>query len=56
VLELVSPAGLEELFRSFATLTAEPSPEEPAGMAARYGRDLDFPATGPVLERHGLTF
>lgn len=56
VLELISPAGLEELFRSFATLTAEPSPEELAEMAARYGCDLDFPATGPVMERHGLTF
>ncbi|MFB9382181.1 cupin domain-containing protein [Pseudonocardia petroleophila] len=56
VLELISPAGFEELFRSFATLTAAPSPEELAEMAARYGCDLDFPATGPVLERHGLTF
>lgn len=56
VLELISPAGLEELFRSFAALTAEPSPEELAEMAARYGCDLDFPATGPVMERHGLTF
>ncbi len=56
VLELISPAGLEELFRSFATLTAEPSPEELAEMAARYGCDLDFEATGPVMERHGLTF
>ena len=56
VLEIVSPAGLEELFRSFAALTAEPSPEELAEMAARYGCDLDFEATGPVMERHGLTF
>lgn len=55
-LELISPAGLEELFRSFAALTAEPSPEELAEMATRYGCDLDFEATGPIMERHGLTF
>lgn len=55
-LELISPAGLEELFRSFAALAGEPEPALLAEMAAKYGCDLDFPATGPVLERHGLTF
>lgn len=56
VLELISPAGLEELFRSFGALTAEPPPEELAEMAARYGCDLDFEATGPIMERHRLSF
>ena len=55
-LELISPAGLEQLFRSLATLTAEPSPEQLAEMGARHGCDLDFPATFPVMERHGLFF
>jgi mannose-6-phosphate isomerase-like protein (cupin superfamily) len=55
-LELISPAGLEELFRSFATLTGEPAPEQLAEMAAKYGCEIDFPATGPVVERHGLSF
>lgn len=55
-LELISPAGLEQLFRSFAMLTAEPEPEQLAEMAARYGCDVDFPATFPLLERHGLSF
>src|SRR5262249_6722820 len=45
VLEIISPAGLEELFRSFAQLTAPPTPEGLAEMAARYGCDLDFPRT-----------
>ena len=54
-LELISPAGLEELFRSFATLTGEPAPEQLAEMAAKYGCEIDFPATGPVVERHGLS-
>jgi quercetin dioxygenase-like cupin family protein len=56
VLELISPAGLEELFRSFATLAEEPTPDALAAMAARYGCELDFDATGQVLARHGLTF
>ena len=55
-LELISPAGLEQLFRSFATLDGEPQPEQLAEMAAKYGCDLDFPATFPVVERHGLSF
>lgn len=55
-LELISPSGLEDLFKSFAHLTAEPAPEELAAMAAKYGCELDFPATFPVVERHGLSF
>ncbi len=54
-LELISPAGLEELFRSFASLPGEPEPEQLAELAAAYGCDIDFPATFPVLERHGLS-
>ena len=55
-LEMISAAGLEELFRSFSTLTEEPSPEVLADMAGHYGCELDFEATGPILERHGLRF
>jgi mannose-6-phosphate isomerase-like protein (cupin superfamily) len=55
-LELISPAGLEELFRSFATLAGEPEPEQLALMAATYGCEIVFPATFPVVERHGLSF
>ena len=55
-LELISAAGLEELFRSFATLTEEPTPEVLAVMAGRYGCELDFEATGPIIERHRLRF
>ena len=55
-LELISPAGLEELVRSFAALPGEPEPEQLAEMAAKYGCDLDFPATFPVVERHRLSF
>lgn len=55
-LELISPAGLEELFRSFAALPGDPQPEQLAEMAAKYGCEIDFPATFPVVERHGLSF
>jgi mannose-6-phosphate isomerase-like protein (cupin superfamily) len=55
-LELISPAGLEQLFRSFAALPGEPEPDRLAEMAARYGCEIDFPATFPVVERHGLSF
>ncbi len=55
-LELISPAGLEQLFRSFAKLTGEPEPEQLADMATKYGCDIDFPATFPVVERDGLSF
>jgi len=41
VLELISTAGLEDLFRE---------------LAAHYGCDLDFDATGPLVERHRLRF
>jgi quercetin dioxygenase-like cupin family protein len=56
VLEIISSAGLEELFRELGRLTGEPDPEALAGMAARYGCELDFDATFPVIERHRLQF
>jgi quercetin dioxygenase-like cupin family protein len=56
VLEIISPAGLEELFRSFAQFAAPPEPEALAGMAARFGCDLDFARTYPLVHQHGLAF
>ena len=55
VLELITPAGLEELFRALGTMV-EPDPEALTALAARHGCDLDFPATQPVVARHGLSF
>lgn len=56
VLKLISPAGLEELFRELGRLTSAPDPQALAGMAARYGCDVDFDATFPLVERHRLRF
>ncbi len=53
-LELISPAGLEELFRSFAHLTEPPTPGVLAGLAIEYGCEIDFEGTMPLVERLGL--
>ena len=37
-------------------MTHEPEPEEMAAMAAGYGCEVDFEATGPLMERHRLSF
>jgi len=55
-LEIISPAGIEELFRSFSRLEEPPTPEALATMGAAYECDLDFEATFPILQRHGLSF
>jgi hypothetical protein len=56
VLEVISPAGLEDLFKSFEHLTEPPTPEAMADMAGKYHCDLDFEATFPLMQRHGLNF
>ena len=53
ILEIISPAGLEELFRQ---LESYEDPEALAAMAARYGAEVDFEGTMPIVERHRLTF
>ncbi len=56
VLEIISPAGLEEVFKSFEHLTEPPTPEAMASMAGKYHCDLDFEATFSLIQRHGLRF
>jgi quercetin dioxygenase-like cupin family protein len=56
VLEIISPAGLEDLFKSFEHLTEPPTPELMASLAGKYHCDLDFEATFPLIQRHGLRF
>lgn len=56
VLEIISPGGLEELFRALGLMTSEPEPETIAALAADYGCDADFERTFPLMERHGLSF
>lgn len=56
VLEIISPAGLEQFFRWLGTLTEPPSPEELGEMAAPYQCDADMERTQAIIERHGLSF
>ena len=56
ILELITPAGLEELFRELGAPGVEMDPATLPALAARYGCQVDFPATAAILQRHGLTF
>ena len=56
VLELISPAGLEQFFRWLDGLPEPPTPQQLAGMATPYDCDADPEGTRRIIERHGLTF
>ena len=56
ILELITPAGIEQLFRKLASPKDDYSPETLPALAAEYGCEIDFEATMPLIERHGLTF
>ncbi len=52
LLEIITPAGLEKLFRSFAA--GEPTPEALIAMAAEYGCQVDLDATMQLAESKNL--
>ena len=56
VLELISPAGLEQFIRWLGSQTEEIDPEELGAMAAPYQCDADMEKTRQLLERHSLSF
>jgi quercetin dioxygenase-like cupin family protein len=56
ILEMISPGGFEQAFREINALGDSATPEAIADIAGRYGIDVDFEGTGPIMERHGLTF
>lgn len=56
VLEIISPAGLEQFFRLVDAPEAQQDPEKIAEMAARIGCDVDDEATSALVDRHGLRF
>lgn len=55
ILEIISPGGFEQAFRDLDALGDALTPERMAETAARYGVDVDFEGTGPIMERHGLS-
>jgi hypothetical protein len=56
LLEIISPGGLEQLFRRLAEPGGEYDPETLPALAAEYGCQIDFEATMPLVERHQLIF
>lgn len=56
ILEIISPGGFEQAFRDMHALGDTLDAVSMAEIAARYGVEVDFERTGPIIERHGLTF
>lgn len=56
LLEIISPGGLEKLFRLLDESGGEYDPESLPALAATYGCEIDFEATMPIVERHSLVF
>ena len=56
ILEIISPGGFEQAFREMHALREALDPATMTAIAARYGVDVDFEQTAPLIERHGLTF
>lgn len=56
ILEIISPSGIEELFRTMDLSTDEFDPTAMAALAARYGCDIDFERTFPFVEAKNLVF
>jgi mannose-6-phosphate isomerase-like protein (cupin superfamily) len=56
ILEMISPGSFEECFLEMHALGDGLNPTTMAEIALRYGVEVDFERTMPILERHGLTF
>ena len=56
LLEIITPSGLEELFKQLGQEGEEYDPEGLPALAASYGCEVDFEGTAAVAERLGLTF
>jgi mannose-6-phosphate isomerase-like protein (cupin superfamily) len=56
ILELITPAGIEELFRMLALPEGEYNPDTLPALVSKYGCEVDFEATMPLIERHKLAF
>lgn len=56
LLEIISPGGFERAFREMHALGEALDPESMARIAARYGVEVDFERTGPLIDRYGFLF
>ena len=56
ILELISPSGLEDLFRRLGAMDDDYDPKTLPALASSYGCELDFEGTQLLMQQHGLTF
>lgn len=56
ILEIITPGGLEELFKQLEATFAEHGPEGLPALAATMGCEVDIESTMALAERMGLTF
>jgi mannose-6-phosphate isomerase-like protein (cupin superfamily) len=56
ILEIISPAGLEDLFRELGAPGGEFDPATLPALAARYGCAVDLERTATIVKQRGLTF
>ena len=56
ILEIISPGGFEKAFLEMHALGEELSPETMGAIGNRFGVDVDFKNTGPIIEQYGLIF
>jgi mannose-6-phosphate isomerase-like protein (cupin superfamily) len=57
VMEIISPGGLEQFFKTFGELSQPVDPMELKEKAAAMAHvDTDLDATFPIIQRHGLVF
>lgn len=56
ILEIISPAGFEHLFREMADAPETMSEEAGAALDARYGLEVDYGSVERLCEEHGLRF
>lgn len=54
ILEIISPGGFENAFREMRALGENLTPETMAEIGVRFGGEVDFDSTMPIIERHGL--
>ena len=54
ILEILTPPGLEDLFRKLGDSKLDP--ETLPALAAQWGCELDFEATGAIIAKHNLNF
>jgi mannose-6-phosphate isomerase-like protein (cupin superfamily) len=56
ILEIISPGGIEHVFREVAEDPEAMAGETASALAARYGIEADYDSIERLCEEHGLTF